>query len=153
LGPAFRCAMVRSAGDIWSPHRLLQSLRWCAAGWRPGPPVEGLRHAPNKAPGGKGPCLTDAAHLTLSRRFRSCGWPLSDDPNVFHQPTRLSLRRWCHQNLLGSRICRQWRQGLMLLRLPRTVKPGRRGMLQHLLVARFRFSRGTAQFRLSRMTL
>src|SRR5438132_6870477 len=27
LGPAFRCAMARPAGDLWSPHDLLQSLR------------------------------------------------------------------------------------------------------------------------------
>jgi len=27
LGSAFRCAMARPAGDLWSPHDLLQSLR------------------------------------------------------------------------------------------------------------------------------
>jgi len=27
LGPAFGCAMARFAGDLWSPHNLLQSFR------------------------------------------------------------------------------------------------------------------------------
>jgi hypothetical protein len=37
LGPAFRCAMARPAGELRSPHHLLQSLRSVAAGWRLGP--------------------------------------------------------------------------------------------------------------------
>ena len=36
-GPAFRCAMARPAGELRSPHHLLQSLRSVATGWRLGP--------------------------------------------------------------------------------------------------------------------
>jgi hypothetical protein len=44
LGIALRRSLARSAGDLWSPHHLLQSLRSVAAGWRLGPDCKFARN-------------------------------------------------------------------------------------------------------------
>ncbi len=79
---------------------------------------------------GKGPCLTDAAHFTLSRRpvrvFAAMRWSEGAPSH-----SAASLRRWCHPKPPWLVICRQWRQVAMLLRSRRAVKPDRGAMVDN----------------------
>jgi len=79
---------------------------------------------------GKGPCLADAAHLSLFPACRSWVSPLYDGPNVPHRTTRLALRRWSHRTSSAYNFTNVSPIATVTMFPPgtRTVKPDRREM-------------------------